>query len=515
MKVKLGLGASCLGMVALFLTSGVGFTASYYYGNNAYTKYRLPWQHGQWHYMSQGYLEGNHGGWGGQYYSLDFPMNTGTPVLTITEGSACLVREPNGSGLGNYAVEMAPAHSGSGTDYYFYGHLSDSWLPACTQGSTPVYEGQISSWSGDTGVKTGPHLHVTVQNPGNACYCGSVVSVKFPPLSGIDFDGKVGNYGDTYTSDSAMPGDDNALPQPNWYANIFNNWSAQGGVTVAGVPFDNAGGPGVHVWGPGLVQDFAEPSGYGIIMQYYGASVAYRVHGAIRDAYFSQFGGWATLGYPVSDEYQWGSYRRSDFQYGSICASFTSGTSLCDPPPPAPTPTNTPANPPAPTATPIPSQPEVLRPTANGTYLEWGELWGSGTTHWDRVADVTPDDSGSYIMDNTWSGTERDTFQLSDTSFTSISSVEVVARAARITTNDNNNVRLFIRSGTVDAESAVKPLSTSWDEVSQVWTADPATGGAWTQAAVNALQAGVRNAMGPSGGGGVGVTQVYVVVRGT
>lgn len=30
---------------------------------------------------------------------------------------------------------------------------------------------------------------------------------------------------------------------------------------------------------------------------------------------------------------------------------------------------------------------------------------------------------------------------------------------------------------------------------------------------MNALQAGVRNAMGPSGGGGVGVTQVYVVVR--
>ena len=285
-----------------------------------------------------------------------------------------------------------------------------------------------------------------------------------------------------------MPGDDNALPQPNWYAGIFNDWRDQGGGGVAGVPFNNGGGPGVHVWGPGLVQDFADPSGYGIIMQYYGAQVACRVHGAIRDAYFSQFGGWATLGYPVSDEYQWGSYRRSDFQYGSICASFTSGTSLCDPPPPAPTPTNTPASPPPPTATPAPSQTEVLRPTANGTYLEWGELWGSGTTHWDRVADVTADDSGSYIMDNTWNGTERDAFQLSDTSFTSINSVEVVARAARITTNDNNNVRLFIRSGTVDAESPVKMLSTSWDEVSQVWTTDPATGGPWTQAAVNAVQ---------------------------
>lgn len=155
---------------------------------------------------------------------------------------------------------------------------------------------------------------------------------------------------------------------------------------------------------------------------------------------------------------------------------------------------------------------QILRPTANGTYTEWGELWGSGTTHWDRVEEVTPDDAGSYLMDNTWNGTERDTFQLSATSYTSITSVDVVARAARITTNDNNNVRLFIRSGTTDWQSPIQTLSMSWSEVSYSWTTNPATGQPWTQAAVNALQAGVQNAMGPSGGGGVGVTQVYVVV---
>lgn len=156
---------------------------------------------------------------------------------------------------------------------------------------------------------------------------------------------------------------------------------------------------------------------------------------------------------------------------------------------------------------------QILRPTANGTYTEWGELWGSGTTHWDRVEEVSPDDSASYIFDNTWNGTERDTFQLSDTSYTSIGSVEVVARAKRITTNDNNNLRVFIRSGSTDAQSPVQTLSTTWSEVSYTWTTDPATGQPWTQAAVNALQAGVRNAMGGGGGGGVGVTQLYVVVH--
>lgn len=156
---------------------------------------------------------------------------------------------------------------------------------------------------------------------------------------------------------------------------------------------------------------------------------------------------------------------------------------------------------------------EILRPTANGSYLEWGELWGSGTTHWDRVAEALADDSGSYIFDNTWNGTERDTFQFSDTSYSSIGSVEVVARAARITTNDNNNVGLFIRSGSTDAQSPPQTLSMPWNMVSYTWPTDPATGLAWTPAAINALQAGVRNAMGPSGGGGVAVTQVYVVVH--
>ncbi len=79
----------------------------------------------------------------------------------------------------------------------------------------------------------------------------------------------------------------------------------------------------------------------------------------------------------------------------------------------------------------------------------------------------------------------------------------------------NNNVKLFIRSGTTDAESGAQTLSGSWTYVAQRWTSDPATGAAWTPAAVNALQAGMRNAMGPSGGGGVAVTQVYVSVVGS
>ena len=95
-----------------------------------------------------------------------------------------------------------------------------------------------------------------------------------------------------------------------------------------------------------------------------------------------------------------------------------------------------------------------------------------------------------------------------------IGPIQVFVRAARVGPDGNNNIKVFIRSGGVDAESSVKTLSSSWGYVSETWTNDPATGGAWTPAAVNALEAGVRNAMGPSGGGGVAVTQVYVVTGG-
>jgi uncharacterized protein with LGFP repeats len=45
---------------------------------------------------------------------------------------------------------------------------------------------------------------------------------------------------------------------------------------------------------------------------------AYEVHGAIRDKWASL--GWerGKLGYPTSDEFQSGAYRRSNFQHGFI-----------------------------------------------------------------------------------------------------------------------------------------------------------------------------------------------------
>jgi hypothetical protein len=319
---KSGVIAGVLALtVALFTVTGV--FATDYYGNNTWAAYRLPWQHGSWHNMSQGYMEGNHGDhWSGEYFSLDFPMDNGTPVLAITQSDGCWIDDKQGStGLGLYVVATAPGHIGSGTDYYFYGHLSDTWVRQCGDplGISPVYEGQIGAWSGHSGPSgTVYHLHITVQNPGSTCFCGSTLSVKFPPLSGIDFDGKTGNYSDRYFSDSIMAGDNGAVPQPNHTDQIFDAWMYNGGVYGIGVPWNASGDPGVHGWANGVVQDFASGGGTAIILFENGATYAHGVYGAILQRYLQE--GW--LGYPTSGEYNDplnSSWRRTDFENGFIC----------------------------------------------------------------------------------------------------------------------------------------------------------------------------------------------------
>ncbi len=136
--------------------------------------------------------------------------------------------------------------------------------------------------------------------------------MKFPLLSGIQFDGKSGNYTDTYTSDSVMPGDDQTVPQPNFYSAIFSRWQSGsgfgGGLGYVGSTRNNGGGPGVHGWGNGVVQDFAGPAhwegnGIGAVMLKNGTGTAWYVHDVIWPAYL--YLGGANWGYPISDEFFW------------------------------------------------------------------------------------------------------------------------------------------------------------------------------------------------------------------
>lgn len=74
-----------------------------------------------------------------------------------------------------------------------------------------------------------------------------------------------------------------------------------------------------------LTDEMVTPDGHGHYVHFEGGSIywmpqssAHEVHGAIRDKWTSL--GWerSALRYPVSDEFQDGIYRRSNFQHGYI-----------------------------------------------------------------------------------------------------------------------------------------------------------------------------------------------------
>jgi len=147
----------------------------------------------------------------------------------------------------------------------------------------------------------------------------------------------------------------------------------------------------------------------------------------------------------------------------------------------------------------------TLRPNGAGNYTEFDTLHGAAS-HWEAVDDVTADGDTSYIEDDDYG--EEDTFALTDSGLATnacISSVTVWVRARRYDYNDNE-MKIMVRSGTTDDTGGNKYLGSSYRNYSETWTNDPNTGSPWTVAAVDALEAGVRNT------DGVRATQVWVVV---
>jgi len=127
-------------------------------------------------------------------------------------------------------------------------------------------------------------------------------------------------------------------PSGAWATQVKNAWAAVGvgcaisvgqgalnsqpfidgynrnGAASVGCPINT-----VHRWGNGDTQDFDGGSGgKGALMLRDGTGTAYWVHGAIWSRYEVEGGAQGNLGYPISDEYQWGSNRRSDFEGGYI-----------------------------------------------------------------------------------------------------------------------------------------------------------------------------------------------------
>lgn len=99
---------------------------------------------------------------------IDIANSTGTPIMAAASG-VVKYAQYNSGGYGNLVV----ISHGNGVETY-YGHNSQLYVSA---GET-VYQGQVISAMGSTGISTGPHLHWEVrvngvqQDPQNYMYIG-------------------------------------------------------------------------------------------------------------------------------------------------------------------------------------------------------------------------------------------------------------------------------------------------------------------------------------------------------
>ena len=88
---------------------------------------------------------------------VDLAAATGTPVYSATPGTARVGFDPNGAGL--YVVVQVDGHA-----RVFYCHLS---AVAVANGEV-VSAGKVVGAIGQTGLATGPHLHLEVQVDGRS-----------------------------------------------------------------------------------------------------------------------------------------------------------------------------------------------------------------------------------------------------------------------------------------------------------------------------------------------------------
>lgn len=134
---------------------------------------------------------------------------------------------------------------------------------------------------------------------------------------------------------------------------------------------------------------------------------------------------------------------------------------------------------------------DAIRPTSNGYWLQWSA--SSGTDHAALVDDVTPNTT-DYV--STASVGNKDSFVMSNPPSLASQSIYAVRVKVAALKDDagSRSIKVGVRSGTTESVSAALPLSTSQVYYSNIHETDPATGGAWTQAAVSAVEALIESA---------------------
>ncbi len=153
----------------------------------------------------------------------------------------------------------------------------------------------------------------------------------------------------------------------------------------------------------------------------------------------------------------------------------------------------------------------TLRPNAAGAETALSKN-GTGGENWDRVDEVTPDETTTYVY-NSSSAYKRDLYNIPNHTSQSgpISSVRVYVRCKNDSGGTNGWWKSSLKSGATVSDGTENGPSESWYTTSYAWSVDPADGLAWTWADIDALQIGVS--LSSTGiEGDCYCTQVYVEV---
>lgn len=170
----------------------LGYTESIQYGDfraahPAETKYRLPYQDGVAHRITQAYGDpltthvGHH-----HQHAVDFAMPEGTAIVATRDGVVIDVTLDYDTGglyldLRDKANGVAIQHA-DGTVAH-YGHLSKRTSPV--KMGQRVTAGTVIGYAGNTGFSSGPHLHYAVTKP-EVLADGRVAHVALPVRFYVD-----------------------------------------------------------------------------------------------------------------------------------------------------------------------------------------------------------------------------------------------------------------------------------------------------------------------------------------
>jgi hypothetical protein len=138
-----------------------------------------------------------------------------------------------------------------------------------------------------------------------------------------------------------------------------------------------------------------------------------------------------------------------------------------------------------------PGEGKIVRlvPNANGSTMSW--TTGTGSSNYLEVDDV-PMGTASYVK-NTGAANEVALFDLTDSATAGISGTIHAIRPeiqARLDATGTSAFSLRTRSGTTNTDLATVALTTGGAYLSTTYATDPDTAGAWSTAAIDALEVG-------------------------